>query len=183
MPLPAQCSSAASYSVLPWIDASRYDSNYAPTSFGDILLSDRSMLTKVNKTADVIAFYNLALHSSNSSIIAFTPSEPPQFSYSSAILEEILKDGGRTLVFTAQACSGAPQAVSMAINNNNNNATAATTPVGADTTSSIAISGGTWNMRSLQTRYPQEIRPIQTGLGTSYLVDTIIIIEEASQQQ
>jgi hypothetical protein len=65
------------------------------------LLSDSSTLTKVNKTADVIAFYNLALHSSNSSIIAFTPSEPPQFSYSSAILEEILKDGGRTLVFTA----------------------------------------------------------------------------------
>ena len=93
-----------------------------------ILLSNRSTLTKVNKTADVIAFYNLALHSSNSSIIAFTP----------------------------------------------------------DTASSIAISGGTWNMRSLQTRYPQEIRPIQTGLGTSYLVDTIIIIiiiEEASQQQ
>lgn len=145
------------------------------------MLSDRSTLTKVNKTADVIAFYNLALHSSNPSIIAFTPSEPPQFSYSSAILEEILKDGGRTLVFTAQACSGAPQAVSMAINNNNN-ATAATTPVGADTTSSIAISGGTWNMRSLQTRYRQEIRSIQTGLGTSYLVDTIII-EEAGQQQ
>jgi hypothetical protein len=150
------------------------------------LLSDRSTLTKVNKTADVIAFYNLALHSSNSSIIAFTPSEPPQFSYSSAILEEILKDGGRTLVFTAQVCSGAPQVVSMAINNNNNNnnnnATAATTPVGDDTTSSIAISEGTWNMRSLQTRYPQEIRSIQTGLGTSYLVDTIII-EEAGQQQ
>lgn len=91
------------YSILPWIDASWYDSNYAPTSFGDILLSDRSTLTKVNKTADFIAFYNLALHSSNSSIIAFTPIEPPQFSYSSAILEEILKDGGRTLVFTAQA--------------------------------------------------------------------------------
>ena len=149
------------------------------------MLSDRSTLTKVNKTADVIAFYNLALHSSNPSIIAFTPSEPPQFSYSSAILEEILKDGGRTLVFTAQVCSGAPQVVSMAIsnNNNNNNATAATTPVGDDTTSSIAISGGTWNMRSLQTRYRQEIRSIQTGLGTSYLVDTIIIIEEAGQQQ
>jgi hypothetical protein len=149
------------------------------------LLSDRSTLTKVNKTADVIAFYNLALHSSNPSIIAFTPSEPPQFSYSSAILEEILKDGGRTLVFTAQVCSGAPQVVSMAINNNNNNnnATAATTPVGDDTTSSIALSGGTWNMWSLQTRYRQEIRSIQTGLGTSYLVDTIIIIEEAGQQQ
>jgi hypothetical protein len=77
--------------------------------------------------------------------------------------------------------SGAPQAVSMAINNND--ATAATTPVGANTTSSIAISGGTWNMRSLQTRYSQEIRPIQTGLGTSYPVDTTIIIEEAGQQQ
>jgi hypothetical protein len=77
-----------------------------------ILLSDRSTLTKVNKTADVIAFYNLALHSSNSNIIAFTPSEPPQFSYSSAILEEILKDGGRTLVFMAQACSRAPQKLS-----------------------------------------------------------------------
>lgn len=148
------------------------------------MLSDRSTLTKVNKAADVIAFYNLALHSSNPSIIAFTPSEPPQFSYSSAILEEILKDGGRTLVFTAQVCSGAPQVVSMAINNNNNNnnATAATTPVDDDTTSSIALSGGTWNMRSLQTRYRQEIRSIQTGLGTSYLVD-IIIIEEAGQQQ
>ena len=143
-------------------------------------------MTKVNKTADVIAFYNLALHSSNPSIIAFTPSEPPQFSYSSAILEEILKGGGWTLVFTAQVCSGAPQVVSMAINNNNNNndnnATAATTPVGDDTTSSIVISGGTWNMRSLQTRYRQEICSIQTGLGTSYLVDTIIIIEEAGQQ-
>jgi hypothetical protein len=67
-------------------------------------------------------------------------------------------------------------------NNNNNNATAATTPVDDDTTSSIALSGGTWNMRSLQTRYRQEIRSIQTGLGTSYLVD-IIIIEEAGQQQ
>jgi hypothetical protein len=38
-------------------------------------------------------------------------------------------------------------------------------------------------MRSLQTRYPQEICPIQTSLGTSYLVDTIMIIEEAGHQQ
>jgi hypothetical protein len=39
-------------------------------------------------------------------------------------------------------------------------------------------------MRSLQTRYRQEIRSIQTGLGANYLVDTIIIIiEEAGQQQ
>jgi hypothetical protein len=65
------------YTVLPWNNTAQYDKNYVPTAFGGILLSDRDVLGRTSKMADVMAFYNLALYSGNASTVAFTPSALP----------------------------------------------------------------------------------------------------------
>src|SRR5919197_704100 len=59
------------YTVLPWNNTAQYDKNYVPTAFGGILLSDRDVLGRTSKMADVMAFYNLALYSGNASTVAF----------------------------------------------------------------------------------------------------------------
>lgn len=165
------------YTVLPWANAAQYGSNYAPTAFNGILLSDRAILSRVDKMADVAAFYNVALHSGNSSIVAFTPSSSPKFNATTALLEQVLKDGGRTLAFVGDGSSAPP--VSMAIATGN--ATSAVTPVGANTTSSMTVSDGIWNMQSLQARNPNEIKTIQTSFGRGYLVNTTIIVGDNAQ--
>jgi parallel beta-helix repeat protein len=165
------------YTVLPWANVAQYGNNYSPTAFNGILLSDRAILSRVDKMADVAAFYNVALHSGNASIVAFTPSAPPQFNATTALLEQVLKDGGRTLAFVGDGSSDPPVSMSIAASN----ATAAVTPVGANTTSSMALSSGIWNMQSLEARHPNEIRRIQTSLGAGYLVNTTIIIGKNAQ--
>jgi parallel beta-helix repeat protein len=165
------------YMVLPWVNAAQYGNNYSPSTFNGILLSDRSILTRVDKMADVMAFYNVALHSGNASVVAFTPSAPPRFNATSALLEQILDDRSRTLTFVDDG-SKAPLA-SMGIASSNT--TAAVTPVGTNTTSSIEVSEGIWDMQSLQARYPDEIRQIETSLGMGYLVNTTIIVGQKAQ--
>jgi parallel beta-helix repeat protein len=163
----------AGYTVLPWSDANQYDANFAPSSFDGILLSDRAVLTRIDKTADVVAFYNLALHQSNSSVIAFTPSAP-QFNSTSVLLEEILKDGGRTLDFVAERRQSG--AASMAISPFN--VTIGSTAVGTNTTSSVTVDRGNWTMQTLQAQFPQSISTIQTEFGPGYLVNTTVVIGE-----
>lgn len=165
------------YTVLPWSNVNEYDRNFAPSSFDGVLLSDRAVLTRIDKTADVVAFYNLALHQSNSSIIAFTPSVP-QFNSTSVLLEEILKDGSRTLDFTSQGRQS-NASTSMAIVPAN--VTIGSTAVGANTTSSITVDRGNWTMQTLQAQFPQSISVAQTEFGPSYLVNTTIIIGEGAR--
>jgi parallel beta-helix repeat protein len=164
------------YTVLPWNDISRYDQNYAPTSFDGILLSDRDVLGRTNKTADVMAFYNLALHSSNASVVAFTPSALPRFNATTDILEELLENGGRTLSFTDRGNAAPP--ASMVVGSADN---VPNTPIGTNTTYTIVIDEGLWDMQRLQQRYPSDIRLVQTSLGPGYLVDTTIVVGEAAQ--
>ena len=165
------------FTVLPWEDAARYGSDYAPTAFNGILLSDREILSRVDKMADVAAFYNVALHSGNSSIVAFTPSSPPNFNATTALLEQILKDGGRTLAFVGYGSRAPPVDMAFGINNT----TATNTPVGANTTSSMTVNDGIWDMQSLQASHPNEITSVHTSLGMGYLVNTTIIVGENAQ--
>lgn len=165
------------YTVLPWSNIGQYDHNYTPTEFADILLSDREVLGRTDKMADVMAFYNLALHSHNASIVAFTPSALPRFNSSTTVLEELLSNGGRTFIYTDDnsiAPQGAPMQVGSAAN-------VTTTSVGANTTHRIVIDSGTWDMQRLQQRYPADISIIQTDFGPSYLVNTTLVISEAAQ--
>jgi parallel beta-helix repeat protein len=164
------------YTVLPWNNTGQYDRNYAPTSFNGILLSDRDVLGRTGKMADVMAFYNLALHSGNASVAAFTPSAPPRFNSTTDLLEELLEDGGRTFVFTDRGSVAEP--ASMTVGRAGN---ATITPVGAGTASSIVLDEGMWDMQRLQQRYPSEITVVQTGSGPAYLVDTTVVVGEATQ--
>jgi parallel beta-helix repeat protein len=164
------------YTVLPWANVALYGSNYSPTAFNGILLSDRAILTRVDKMSDVMAFYNAAFHSGNSSIVAFTPSAPPKFNATTALLEQILNDRGRTLAFVDNGSSAPPAKMIIA-----SNAITAVTPVGANTTSSMTVSSGIWNMQSLQAAHPNEIKRIQTSLGAGYLVNTTIIVGKNAQ--
>jgi parallel beta-helix repeat protein len=164
------------YAVLPWNSTGHYDRNYAPTAFGGILLSDRNVLGRTDKMADVMAFYNLALHSKNASIVAFTPSALPRFNSTTDVLEELLEDGGRTLAFTDRG--NVAQLASMAVGSAGN---VTTTPIGANTMYRIVIDQGVWDMQRLQQRHPSVISIVQTGSGPGYLVDTTIVVGEGAQ--
>lgn len=161
------------YTVLPWSNAGQYDTSYPPTEFAGILLSDRDVLGRTVKMADVMAFYNLALHSSNSSIVAFTPSAA-HFNSSTTLLEELLENGGRTLVFTNDG-STVSQPMPMLVGRAEN---LTTTSIGANTTYRIVVDNGEWNMRDLQQRYPSDISIIPTDFGPSYLIDTTLVVGE-----
>jgi parallel beta-helix repeat protein len=183
--IPANSSVVASarglgYDVHAWSDKEIYDPRYPPTEFENVTLSDRAVLSRTNKMADVASFYNLALHSSNSSTIAFTPAMPPEINHSMsvALLDEILSDDGRTLVYTSeQAGRTATVPISVA------DAPAADSgeAIGSNTTSSIVLDAGTWNMSRLHTRYPADIAVVSTQDGNAYLVDTSIIVGEDAQ--
>ncbi len=163
------------YTVLRWDNVAQYDSNYAPMAFGDILLSDRDVLGRTDKMADVMAFYNVALHSGNSSVVAFTPSALPRFNSTTALLEELL-GSGRTLAFTNWSSPAQP--ASMAVGSAGN---VTTTSIGVDTTYRIVIAAGAWDMQRLQQRYPADISVIQTSSGPGYLIDTTVVVGEDAQ--
>lgn len=165
------------YSVLPWRDIGHYDLAHPPTEFEGILLSDRDILGRTAKIADVMAFYNVALHSTNSSTIAFTPSTTGfNASTSIAVLEELLENAGRTLAFVGDGGTNIiSQPIPMLVGQAENLTTSA---IGVNTTDRIVVADGEWNMQNLQQRYPQDISVIQTHFGTSYLIDTTLVIGE-----
>jgi parallel beta-helix repeat protein len=165
------------YTVLPWRNTNQYEPGYTPTEFEDILLSDRDVLGRTVKIADVMAFYRLALHSSNSSIVAFTPSAARfNASTSIAVLEELLENNGRTLVFTNDGRSStSSQPVPMVVGQAEN---LTTTSIGANTTSRTVVTDGEWSIQDLRQRYPRDISIIQTDSGPSYLIDTTLVIGE-----
>jgi parallel beta-helix repeat protein len=167
------------YDILDWTDRNSFDSRFPPSEFSNITLSDRSVLSRTSKMADVAAFYSLALHSANSSIIAFTPPVPPRVNHSTSIdlLEELLDHTGTTLEFVTDPASNPVRLPMIASVPEAQSAT----PIGANTTSSIVVDSGSWNMSRLQTRYPADIA-IQTGQdGNSYLIDTTVIVEEDAE--
>lgn len=165
------------YSALLWRNAGMYEPGYTPTEFEGILLSDSDILGRTTKMADVMAFYNLALHSSNSSIVAFTPSTARfNASTGTAVLEELLENAGRTLVFTSEARgSTISRPTPMLVGQAENLTTAA---IAANNTDRVVVSDGEWSMGDLRQRYPSEISVIQTALGPSYLIDTTLVIGE-----
>jgi len=165
------------YTVLLWRNAGMYEPGYTPTEFEGILLSDRDILGRTTKMADVMAFYNLALHSSNSSIVAFTPSATGfNASTGIAVLEELLENAGRTLVFASDGRSSTiSQPTPMLVGQAENLTTAS---IGANTTHRLDITDGEWSIQALQQQYPQDISIIQTDFGTSYLIDTTLVIGE-----
>ncbi|HJS81896.1 MAG TPA: right-handed parallel beta-helix repeat-containing protein [Nitrososphaera sp.] len=167
------------YNIFNWTDKSAYDSRYPPSQFNNITLSDRSVLGRTSKMADVAAFYGLALHSANSSIIAFTPPIPPRVNYSTSIdmLEELLDSKARTVVYSSEPASN-PSRLSMIEPVPD---TESVTAIGANTTSSIVIDSGSWNMTRLQGRYPADIAILSGQNGIAYLVDTSVIVEEDAQ--
>jgi parallel beta-helix repeat protein len=183
--IPANSSTVASakslgYDVREWSEKASYDPRYPPTEFQNVTLSDRNVLSVTNKMADVASFYNLALHSSNSSIVAFTPAVPPQVNHSMsvALLEEILSDEGRTLVYTSEP---AGRTTSVPISVPPAPAAGPGEAIGSNTTSSIVLDAGVWNMSRLHTRYPADISVVSTQDRNAYLVDTSIIIGEDAQ--
>jgi parallel beta-helix repeat protein len=168
------------YDVRGWSEKDTFDSRYPPTEFKGLTLSDRSVLGRTDKMADLAAFYSLALHSTNSSVVAFTPAVPPRINHSQSaeLLEEILSDAGRTLVYTSEP---AEQPASVPMSEPIANATGAAGAVGANTTSSIVLDAGSWNMTRLHTRYPADVAVVPGHDGPAYLVDTSIIVGEDAQ--
>ncbi|HXV45866.1 MAG TPA: hypothetical protein VD736_04265 [Nitrososphaera sp.] len=163
-PAAASAMTQRGHTILPENSTGHYDRNYVPTSFGGILLSDMDVLGRTDKMADVMAFYNLALHSGNASVVAFTPSALPRFNATTDLLEEILGDAGRALVFTYRGNIAQP--ADMIVGSAGN---VTTTPVGAGTTYRTVLDQGLWDMQRLQQRYPSDITTIQTSLALATL--------------
>jgi len=90
------------------------------------------------------------------------------------VLEELIENGGRTLVFTDDS-SAVSQPESMTVGRAGN---VTTTSIGVNTTYRIVIDNGEWDMQGLQQRYPSDISTIQTEFGPSYLIDSTLVIGE-----
>jgi parallel beta-helix repeat protein len=95
-----------------------------------------------------------------------------------ALLDEILSDDGRTLVYTSEQ---AGRTVTVPISVTDAPAADSGEAIGSNTTSSIVLDAGTWNMSRLHTRYPADIAVVSTQDGNAYLVDTSIIVGEDAQ--
>lgn len=168
------------YEIRDWTDKASYDTRYPPTEFQNVTLSDRALLSRTTKMSDVASFYNLAIHSSNSSVVAFTPALPPTVNHTMSVglLEEMLSDVDRTLTYTSEP---AVTTASVPIAEAPLNVTSSAGAIGSNTTESIVLDAGTWNMSRLHTRYPADISVISTQDGLAYFVETSIIIEEEAQ--
>jgi parallel beta-helix repeat protein len=167
------------FDVLEWSDKSSFDEKYPPSSFNNITLSDRSLLGRTTKMSDLLSFCSLALHSANSSIIAFTPPVPPSINYTASIdlLDGLLQDGGRTLVYTSEPAANS-QSVQISASSQ---VAGISSAIGTNTTSSVVIDSGSWNISRLHTRYPADVALVSSQDGVGYLVDTSIIVGEGAQ--
>ena len=179
------------YVVNPWKDETKYDQYYAPTIFSGISLTDREILSRVQEDADIHGFYfiNTAIHNQNASIFAFTPKDPPRFTFHPDVFERILKLQNNTIVFTDSDKTDGKTVLDSSyrkpgLNMTLDNYTAPILDTDFDryTNSSkdVVILNGSWTMQRLHEEYPSAVAVIETPYGNAFLLTrTLAIGKEA----
>src|SRR5690606_35843604 len=93
------------YLIKIWDDLSGYGSpGYYPTIYRGIPLVENEVLSQVQKDRDAIEFFRVALRYYDSSVVAFSP----KIMAHKIVLEDILKQQGRGIVFSDQPVEEQP---------------------------------------------------------------------------
>jgi parallel beta-helix repeat protein len=159
------------YTVKPWMNKYEYDRNYPPTTFNNIALTDREILTQTSNLADAATFIEGGIHYWNSSIIAFTPSDPPKFQYSPALLGAALNTASGSVHFTDDTKTDAnnvldptyPNSISMNVTRRANHTLPTDFDDDVNPKTDIIIGNGSWTVDSLQKQYPDAIVKLAQG--------------------
>ncbi|MEW6603539.1 MAG: right-handed parallel beta-helix repeat-containing protein [Thermoproteota archaeon] len=176
------------YTVRPWTNTGEYDKSYPPSTFNNIALTDREILTQNSRIADAVTFLENGIHYWNSSIIAFTPKDPPRFEYSDALLESVLNTRG-TVQFTDSSNvdsstvlnSTYPKGASMNITGRLNQTLSTKFDYTVNPRTDLVIANGSWTLDSLHKRYPDAMGKVALEDGSRFLMNRTIIIEEGAK--
>ncbi|HXG06956.1 MAG TPA: right-handed parallel beta-helix repeat-containing protein [Nitrososphaera sp.] len=152
------------YVIKIWEDLSGYGSpGYYPTIYRGIPLVENEVLSKVEKDRDAIEFFRVALRYYDSSVVAFSP----KIMAHKMILEDILKQKGKGIVFSDQPVAAEQQPVhepqEYGVSSN-------VTP--------LRVESGSWTMSSLSERYPSVVRYFEGK--SAYIVSRPVVIGSAA---
>ncbi len=167
-PIMVEALNRLGYVVKPWTNTSEYDRSYPPTTFNNIALADRDILAQNDKIANAITFLETGIHYWNSSIIAFTPRDPPRFQYSNALMENMLNIRG-TIQFTDSNNTDSsnvldpeyPKKLSMNITERLNHTLSTKFDAVENPETDLVLTNGSWTLSSLYVRYPDAITVLQ----------------------
>ncbi len=168
----------AGYTVVTLNSIAAYDTNYAPTVFQGMALSDREMFAYIQKDYIASDFFDIALHNQNASIVAFTP----KIIEHSMILEDILKHNGRSLVFLDSNITNAKNVYDLEYAKGSNGLAYFTySPKFTKFTehrpsTPIKLEHGAWTVQGLNEKYPSDIVYMSSKHG--YLINRPIIVEK-----
>jgi parallel beta-helix repeat protein len=179
------------YTINPWKDVTKYDQYYAPSVFSGISLTDREILSRVQDDADIHGFYfiNTAIHNQNASIFAFTPNDPPRFTFHTDVFERILRLQNNTIVFTDSNkthgktvldSSYRKPGLDVMLDNYTPPILDTNFDRYTDSSKDVVILNGSWTMQRLHEEYPTAVDVIETPYENAFLLTkTLAIGKEA----
>jgi parallel beta-helix repeat protein len=180
----------AGYVVHSMNNNSGFDRYYQPTVFQGLALSDNEILNHAKKDSFAEAFYDVALHYGNESIVAFTP----KIMTHKAILQEILQFKGKDIIFTDKYNSNTnlenvhniiyPNYMTTNTNFFKNAGRDFTYFVTSNASRDLVITSGTWTIDNLRAKYPSTIDYVtQSGNNalSGFLIKKNIIIGQGAE--
>jgi parallel beta-helix repeat protein len=150
------------YVIKTWDDLSGYKApGYLPSVYRGVPLVENEILGQTGKDRDAMEFIRVALRHSDSSVMAFSP----KIMAHKIVLEDVLKQGGKGIVFSDQPALNTSTDDSqvpplMLISEGNNSAT--------------RVNDGKWTMSLLSQKYPSTV--IYDKQESAYLVTRPIIM-------
>ncbi|MEP0825460.1 MAG: right-handed parallel beta-helix repeat-containing protein [Nitrososphaera sp.] len=192
-PIMVQALNRLGYVVKPWTNTSEYDKSYPPTTFNNIALVDREILAQNSKIANAVTFLETGIHYWNSSIIAFTPRDPPKFQFSNALMENLLNIKG-TIRFTDSNNNDSnnvlnpeyPEKLSMNISERLNHTLSTKFDAEENPKTDLILTNGSWTLSSLHARYPDAMIVLQgedddKGDSGEFMMNKTIIFKDDAQ--
>lgn len=155
------------YAVKTWADLSGYHApGYLPSTYRGVPLVENEILGQTGKDRDAIEFVRVALHHSDSSVIAFSP----KIMTHKLVLEDVLRQGGKGLVFSEQ-----PAATAAGQSPDDSQALPPPMVLISEGNSPVTrVSEGNWTMSLLSKQYPSAVSYDDSESG--YLVTRPIIM-------
>jgi Periplasmic copper-binding protein (NosD) len=183
-PLLVNIISQRGYKIYPWNNITEYARTYPPTVFEGMGLSDREIVPRAYEGMDITAFYDIALHQKNSSIIAFTPQMPPKFLNFDSLLEHILQNNDHTLIFSDDNKTiqrsvfdpTYPDKGSMSISHLSSYVLRTDFDTHLNSATDLTIDDGIWTINDLHEEYPSVIEYLPST--KSFLVHKNIVISK-----
>lgn len=155
------------YDVRIWNDLDGYAEELGPSSYLDVLLSEKEIFSQVSTDKDAAEILKIGLGSRQSSIVAFTP----KIMTHKMVLESLLLQAGKSLEFVSSDIIKGDRPSTSAGEIAQRDPLIESIPVRA---SIISLSSGKWNLESLSARYPSSVRHLESADG--YLITSSILI-------